>query len=63
MDGTVRLIGAWLYGVPEHIGIGKQITGDMLGYIVGDNPVGICETDKLYPTEVAKENAAGIIRV
>lgn len=49
-------------GYPEHIGKGKQITGDMLEYIVGDNPGRICETDKLYPSEVAKEIAVGIIR-
>lgn len=61
MDGTVRLLGAWLYGASKNNGIGKQVAADMLGHIVGDNAVGIFETEKLFRSEVVKEILAGII--
>ncbi|MCK1999906.1 hypothetical protein MZM54_00735 [[Brevibacterium] frigoritolerans] len=59
LDGTVRLLGAWLDGADN--GVGLQVAGDMLEHIVGDTTVGLFKTEKLFRRDIAKAIARGII--
>ncbi|PFU40460.1 hypothetical protein COK86_19340 [Bacillus cereus] len=61
IDGTVRLLGAWLYGADQNNGIGKQVASDMIRHIVADKVVGVFDTENLLGSEIAKEIMAGII--
>jgi hypothetical protein len=58
-DGTIRLLGGWITDVSN--GLAPAIVADMLGYIVGDKPIGTFETNDLFRSKIAKEIANGII--
>ena len=53
-DGTVRLLGSYLYSSPRNSGIGEAVAGDMLCHIVGDKTIGSFKTDGLFPGNVAQ---------
>jgi hypothetical protein len=57
-DGTVRLLGAWLYG--ENNGISSQVAGDMLGHIVGDKTLGYFNLSEFFQDKILDDDDEGI---